>query len=261
MKVYVQIYGENNIDKSSSELFDMYNKMLSESTECELTDNSPDIVHLFGMPTEKMIADAKRFNSAEVPVAYSPMGAYMLTGKRIKPKLAFIHTFGPKEAEIISRLKMKSELICYPSPILTDSPADSFFAFMKQTYIGAIEKYDKEIRESIDRLVNNTIAHHVESLPDREVAKYEDEKDILFKILYIRHMLRRNALPRPLLIELSQRLETCDIDEPELLTLTKKLHCTKLMRRIIYLLDTNHMTTEGYLPAEPLPDSKLKIDD
>ena len=89
----------------------MYNKMLSESTECELTDNSPDIVHLFGMPTEKMIADAKRFNRAEVPVAYSPMGAYMLTGKRIKPKLAFIHTFGPKEAEIISRLKMKLELI------------------------------------------------------------------------------------------------------------------------------------------------------
>ena len=258
MKVHIKIYGERNLDNSSLELFTMCNRLLSESTEIDITDHSPDIVHLFGCPDNSLLATADHFRKAEVPVVYSPLGAFMLTEKKIKADFALIHTLGPKEGEIIGKRASKTKIITFPSPILTPVTPEAFLSFLMETYKDVIQQYDDKIKENIERHVNTTIAHHIESLPDRVMSSYEDEKDILFRILYIRHMLKRNTLPRELLSDLATRLQSCDIDEPELGVLAKKLSCQKLLRRIVYCLASEELTTEGYYPGAPLADKKAE---
>ena len=54
------------------------------------------------------------------------------------------------------------------------------------------------------------------------------------------------------------RLQLCDIDEPELGVLAKKLSCQKLLRRIVCCLASEELTTEGYYPATPLADKKAE---
>ncbi len=258
MRIHIKIYGEKNLDNSSLELFTMCTRLLSESTEIDITDHSPDIVHLFGCPENSLLTTADHFRKAEVPVVYSPLGTFLLTERKIKANFALIHTLGPKEAEIITRHATKTKIITFPSPILTPVTPEKFLSFLFETYKDVKQQYDDKIRENIERLVNTTIAHHIESLPDRVMSSYEDEKDILFRLLYIRHMLKRNTLPRELLTDLAMRLQLCDIDEPELGVLAKKLSCQKLLRRIVCCLASEELTTEGYYPATPLADKKAE---
>jgi len=242
--------------------FEMYKTLKHTSEKAEgitVADDFPDVVHIFGTWNSSYTRLCKHFVKRGIPIVFTCIEGLPASTRLAKsPRRQFfnhkishlatgLHVCGETEKALIKGRGNSSKIYCINNACQT-----SLISSEEMTD-KAVEMYKKVIDD------NECLTRkHIVSFLKRKKVNDDTIKTICFKLLYIKHLLRRGNLPRQLLQDLADYLTSNNYDEDKMSTTLKKAGIITFASRMMYVLNNNSTLTEGFMPIAATDDKQAR---
>ncbi len=242
--------------------YEMYETLKHTSENAEgitVTDDFPDVVHIFGTWNSSFTKFCKTFSRRGIPIVFtcieglpastrlrkSPIKKHF--NRKISHLATGLHVCGNAEKALIKGSGSISNIYCINNACQTSLISNEEMASK------AVEMYKKVIDDN-----ECLTKKHIVSFLKRKKVSDDTIKTICFKLLYIKHLLRRGNLPRHFLQDLADYLTFNNYDEDKMSTTLKKAGIIKFASRMMYVLNNNSTLTEGFMPIAATDDKQAR---
>ncbi len=242
--------------------YEMYETLKHTSEKAEgitVADDFPDVVHIFGTWNDSFTRLCESFSKRGIPIVFtcieglpastrlgkSPIKKYFK--RKISHLATGLHVCGNAEKALIKANCNISHIYCINNACQTSLISSEEMAN------NALEMYRKVIDDN-ECLTRKRIV----SFLKRKKVNDDTIKTICFKLLYIKHLLRRGNLPRHLLQDLADYLTLNNYDEDKMSTTLKRAGIIRFASRMMYVLNNNSTLTEGFMPIAATDDKRAK---
>jgi len=238
-------------DLAQGSLADMLAKKIPMLTGNTVTEESPDIVHIFGCWDYQILKATKELYHRRIPYIYSPLEGLMpwnmkswkshpnfcAQQREAVKRAVSIQVCGQMEKEVMEQLGWNNRIIVIPNPVTTSlmTEVESLRLFM-DFYQDAVLHYDQTIHDDIQRQLN--------AFPELE----ESARELLKKILYAHYLYQRRQIPKSFLDELAHCMIQSDYNEDQMAEVLSKLHLLQFVARLETVLSWESDLTEGFMP-------------
>ena len=150
------------------------------------------------------------------------------------------YAMGNEEKDFISSISDTIKTAVIKNPIVTSQcTVDGTIRHFMSLYTSAIAANDKIVDEYIEGIIKKSEATEPEL------------KSILYALLHSRYLNNRNLLSDERLTKLSRKLTDTVYNEDKLAVCLKSLRIDDYTARLLTLLESKTMLTEGFMPIEP----------
>ena len=254
MNVSLIIAGDTCPSHAYNELHDLLRVGLAAHDGARIVADGADIVHLFGsydratlrllswyrrhmIPTVLTICDGL---SAFTHYERDPHAPKRGLKSHILRKATAVHAMGNEEKDFISSISDTIKTAVIKNPIVTSQcTVDGTIRQFMSLYTSAIAANDKIVDEYIEGIIKKSEATEPEL------------KSILYALLHSRYLNNRNLLSDERLTKLSRKLTDTVYNEDKLAVCLKSLRIDDYTARLLTLLESKTMLTEGFMPIEP----------
>ena len=258
----IQIYASDKTrnDETSGPLISSLEHAYRDQSGVILTDENPDIVHIFGAWEHDTAKYAALLHKKTIPYVYSPLGGLMPwklkrtsleesqlvlydSQKRMTMQASMIHVCGQLERQSVENTTWNKNIILLKNPVVTnDISVETMTEEMLKTYGEIIASYHFKVHEEIQNKVSN--------------LEEEDEniRLIFGKILAAQHQFHRGYIMQETLADLSHVMTAADYDEDAMENLLRKHRLDGFAARLEQVLLDNSTLTEGFTTLPPIQD-------
>lgn len=258
----IQLYASDKTrnDEISGQLISVLERLYQGHSDVLLTDENPDIVHVFGAWEHETAKFASFLYRKTIPYVYSPLGGLLpwkvkrssmedhqlvlfAAQKRMTVQASMVHVCGKLEKQSLEESKWNKAIIFIKNPVITNDITEEQMAEeMLKTYGEIIASYHFKVHEEIQNKVNN--------------LEEEDENIRLIygKILAIQHQYNRGNVMQESLDELSHIMTAAEYDEDAMEALLQKHRLDLFAARLEQVLLDNSTLTEGFTTLPPRQD-------
>ena len=231
--------------------------------DIQLTDQHPDIIHVFGAWDAQANQMVDQSHRLLIPTVYSPLGELapwqfskskvsgqftkISSQKQSTQHASSVLVWGKMEKHEIEKRHWNDHIKVIPNAVITSliSPEDMVSQIMV-LYQEVIEDHDIKMHENINK--------KLAALKD-----YEDiEKKVCHQFLYLRYQFHRRNISKQTLEQLNGILNTIEYDEDMLNDMLEELHEDKFASRMMQVLSEEYQLTEGFMPLDPIDDKITK---
>lgn len=238
------------------ELLAAIKRQFQKHSDIILTDENPDIVHLFGAWEKEITNLAKRLFKQTIPYVYSPLGGLMAwqtkhhpwqgessAQKRLTSQASIVHACSQMEKDHILQGKWHKEVVVIKNSIVTNDTKEEIMAndFIK-LYNDIIASYHFKTHEDIQNKVSNL---------------EEEDENIRFvygKILHAYHDMHRGNMSQKALDDLAQTMTAVEYDEDKMATLLRHHNLDQFVGRLEQVMMDLSTLTEGFTTLPPIQD-------
>jgi len=240
-------------------LFSLLQERLAEKGGLLLTEEAPDVAHVFGAWTDKTADTVANLHKRGIPIIYTSLEglqaavetahkrANINTTKcrnRILKAVNILNVCGAKEQEIYSKMRRSISTRLVYNPFFTSLTTDKkVLAEMLRLYQDTIETAEQNVRK--------TIATTVEQAESGD----KNINNICCQILYIKHVMLRGGITQEQLDSLSNAMTTLQYDEEVMLATARQLKIHTFAAALFFVLAKKAALTEGFMPF-PMKDNK-----
>ena len=262
----IQIYASNKTrsEEINGTLISALERLYQNHSDIILTDENPDIVHVFGAWELDTCKYVSQLYKKTIPYVYSPLGGLLpwklkrnsmenqqlvlySAQKKMTMRASMIHVCGLLEKESIEKSKWNEAITFIKNPIITNSISEETMAEeLLKIYGEIIASYDFKVHEDIQNKVNN--------------LEEEDEniRLIFGKILAAQHQVNRGYIKQETLDDLSHVMIAADYDEDAMANLLQKHHLDLFAARLEQVLLDESTLTEGFTTLPPIQDKETE---
>lgn len=248
MRLHIVNIGSINIGYAEKIKSLLHNNIEKNYKDIVITDQNPDIVHLFGDWDMQTFFKVKSIYNRSIPLVFTSIGglqsliscnkmktSYII--KQITKYISIIHVCGPIEKNLLSRINKNIKIHTISNPAISNIiTIDEMVSQMIVLYRQTIMFHDNHICEQIKNKVNNICKS------DAAIS------EICICILYIKYLHNRGFIPQSKLDELSQTLIKCQYDEEEMGKVLKNLSIYGYTSSLLSVLNKKSTLTEGFMP-------------
>ena len=220
----------------------------------KIVESSPEIVHIFGLWTIRNANNIQKYRDIGVPVVFTSIEGLSpllsrsgnvtkdlskkIAIKSICKKSTVVHTCGPSESCIISKLSRKLSVVEIQNVELTALTTEEKMAnLFMEMYKNSYTTNDNLIKQAIDNKVkkdvtNNTIA------------------DICSRLMYIRNRFTSGCIRQSILDDTARILTESNYDEDEMSKALDRLGMLEFSAYCMKLLESTTGLTEGFMPID-----------
>lgn len=248
----------------NQELYHFLSSHITNYGDIQVVDDKEDIVHVFGEWTHTWTHKVKNIRKREVPVVFTAMsGQASLYGdngtitkhralkkaiKQIANQGATIHVSGRSEMQALQSIISEGVMKTIHNPQYTrttshDEVAKAFVSLYEQ----AIIDNDQTIYNNTHNMVSQKLDKSLCTTP----TEYDNIVNIATRILYVKHLLNKRAIPQSYLDQTSRDMIDSDYNEQLMQQLFKDLQKDKFVAYVMALLESNSTLTEGFMPISP----------
>jgi hypothetical protein len=235
------------------ELLAAITRQMHKHPDIILTDENPDIVHLFGAWEKEVSSFANQLYKKTIPYVYSPLGGllpwnvkqhqYHSSQKKLTARASAVHVCSALEKEQINERQWNKEVIVIKNAVITNDIEETAMVedFIK-LYTDIIASYNFKTHEDIQSKVSNL---------------EEEDENIRFvfgKILFAYHYIHRGNLSQNDLDDLSQTMTAVEYDEDKMAELLRKHHLDQFTARLEQVMMDISTLTEGFTTLPPIQD-------
>lgn len=252
---------ENEINK---QLVSSLEKLYQEQPDIIMTDENPDIVHIFGAWNLETTKFASQLYKKTIPYVYSPLGGLLpwnmkrnsmkenqlllySAQKKMTTQASMVHVCGELEKKTIEESKWNENLTLIKNFVITnDITLEIMAKELLKLYGEIIASYDFKVHEEIQNKVNN--------------LEEEDEniRLIFGKILAAQHQVNRGYIKQETLDDLSHVMIAADYDEDAMANLLRKYRIDLFAARLEQVLLEESTLTEGFTTIPPIQDKETE---
>lgn len=262
----IQLYASDKTrnDEINGLLISSLEQIYKENADLILTDENPDIVHVFGAWELDTAKFTTQLHKKTIPYVYSPLGGLLpwkvkrasmeekqlvlySAQKKMTMRASMVHVCGQLEKKAVEDSSWNKNIILIMNPVITNTVTyDMVAEEMLKTYGEIIASYDFKVHEDIQNIVNQ--------------LEEEDENIRLIygKILAARHQINRGYIMQEDLDELSHIMTAADYDEDAMAELLLKHHLDQFAGRLEQVLLDHSTLTEGFTTLPPIQDKETE---
>ena len=237
----IQLYASDKTrnDEISGQLISALERLYQGHSDVLLTDENPDIVHVFGAWEHETAKFASFLYRKTIPYVYSPLGGLLpwkvkrssmedhqlvlfTAQKKMTVQASMVHVCGKLEKQSLEESKWNKAIIFIKNPVITNDITEEQMAEeMLKTYGEIIASYHFKVHEEIQNKVND--------------LEEEDEM-------------------QESLDELSHIMTAAEYDEDAMEALLQKHRLDLFAARLEQVLLDNSTLTEGFTTLPPRQD-------
>lgn len=238
------------------ELLAAITRQCQQRQDIILTDENPDIVHLFGSWEKSVSILANQLYKKTIPYVYSPLGGLLpwhtahhahkiglSAQKKIAARASTIHARSPLERNFLMEGKWNKEVVVIKNSAITN------------------EIQEKEMVDDIIKLYNEIIASYLfktrEDIREKVLNLEEEDENIRYvfeKILLAHHEMHRGNMSQESLNGLAQAMTAVDYDEDKMAALLHQHKLDKFLGRLEQVMMEKSTLTEGFTTLPPIQD-------
>lgn len=233
-------------------LFSLLQEELSKRDGMIITEQAPDLVHVFGIWDNNTANMVKKEFNRKVPVVYTSLqglqamaskgcGYDAISAKRLRneilKKVSTVHVCGTKEQEQIAKSCKKTTTHIIYNPFFTSKTTnENVVNEMLRLYEDTYKAHEQDIKASITSKVES-----VEST-DKNIIT------VCCKILYVKYMMLRGGITQALLDDLCSTMTTLQYDEDIMERVCSQLRIKSFAASLFAVLARKASLTEGFMP-------------
>jgi len=242
------------------ELVGMLRSQLEARGTVTITDNHPDLIHLFGYDDAGTLSLMKRARQLLIPCIITPLSTLQpwadhhhalpfshkdLKGtKHLTSSLLVIASSQIEEENLLEKYSDISVKLL-ENPVVTASiSSESYASQMLNCYAEIIALHDQNIHQQIQQKIAAL------GEPDSAIC------EILRQTEYIAYQHHRGLIGEPQLAELSKALTTLNYDESLMAERLEQLGRTSFFAQLETLMQNKSLLTEGFMPI-PAQENKM----
>jgi len=255
--------GNDNCPKETvicQELVGMLRSQLMKVDNISITDEHPDLIHLFGYDNHAIASYLRRARQLLIPCIITPMSTLQpwnsphhelpfshagLNDTKSLPTTLLLIASSQIEQENLQRQYPKLSVELIGNPIVTTSiTSEDYAARIVSLYADLIAVHDQNIRQQIQQ--------KVEALdePDPNIC------EILRQTEYIGYQHHRGTIGEQQLIQLSATLTRLNYDESLMAERLEQLSRTSFFAQLETVMQEKDLLTEGFMPI-PAQENKM----
>lgn len=239
----------HNINHS---LFSLLQEELSKKGGVVITEQAPDLVHVFGTWNNDTANVVEKAFKRKIPVVYTSLqglqamalrgcGGDIISAKRMRNKIlnkvSTVHVCGEKEQEQVVKCCKKATTHIIYNPFFTSKTTnENVVTEMLQLYEDTYKVHEQTITSGITSKVES-----VESA-DKNV------NIVCCKILYVKYMMLRGGITQDLLNDLSSTMTSMQYDEDVMEKVCAQLKMKSFAASLFAVLARKASLTEGFMP-------------
>ena len=253
MNISIVFTSEAKRHQAYTDMVQLLQQELTHDASNYLSDESPDIIHVFGsfdMETRSLLSRYRALRIPTVLTVCNALDAYTRHSPDIKQghlhllrrqtlmKASAIMAVGEIESTALqtSAGKMAIRIIANAA-VTSTTTAHEMAAQMLKMYIDTIKRHDADVQHSITRTLQRT--HTQGNNPVRQMCAL---------LLYARYLNIRGQLTPTRLEQTARLLIATSYDEALLAQLLSKLHIKTFTAQLLTLMEEKELITEGFMP-------------
>jgi len=233
-------------------LFSLLQEEVAKRGEIVLTDDAPDLVHVFGAWDNNTAAVVSYHCKRKTPMVLTALqglqamavkgcGDNVINTKRLKKeilrKVQAVHVCGEKEAEAVGKCNPNVKRWQIYNPFFTSTTTE-------EKVVNAILKMYEETYTTYEQTVRSEIKSMVESAECADA----NVNIVCQKILYIKYIMLRGGITQAMLADLSSTMTTLQYDEDVMSAMATKLKIKPFASSLFAVLERKASLTEGFMP-------------
>lgn len=240
----------------NKELLAAITRQCQKHPDIILTDENPDIVHLFGAWEKSISSLANRLYKKTIPYVYSPLGGLlpwhtkrqafkgkMAAQKRIASRASTIHACSPVERDFLLQGGWNKEVVVIKNSVITND-------IQEETMVSNLVKLYNEIIASYHFKTHEDIQNKVLSLEEED----ENIRYVFGKILLAHHEMHRGNMSQESLDDLAQAMTVVEYDEDKMANLLHQHKLDQFLGRLEQVMMEISTLTEGFTTLPPIQD-------
>lgn len=253
MRVQLYMSEKTRDSEVNRELLAAITRQSYKHPDIILTDENPDIVHLFGAWEKEVSSLANQLYKKTIPYVYSPLGGMLpwnvkqhphhSSQKKLTSRASTVHVCSALEKEQIMERQWNKEVIVIKNSVITNDIEESVM-------VDNLIKLYNEIIASYNFKTHEDIQSQVANLEEED----ENIRFVFGKILFAHHYIHRGNLAQKDLDDLAQTMTAVDYDEDKMAELLHQHKLDQFVGRLEQVMMDMSTLTEGFTTLPPIKD-------
>lgn len=241
----------------NSVMAQMLHDAIPLQTDCVLSNDTPDIVHVFGAYDAKTVRLVARYARQGTPVVFTAIGGLPSVAalsptrrskaKKIMRQATAMHVCGLTEQSIVNELAPDTVTCVVANPslshIITEGDATEA---IKQLYERTVTRHNKRVETEIkERLTAANAA-------DTAVAR------VCQSIIAVHRRMKRGYIDLNTLKDLVNLMTKTAYDEEIMADTLRRMHLLPFAQSLMAALEQEAQLTEGFMPIRPKYDKRAR---